>query len=157
MPPIKSPSKSIYTLRWVAFLYRPAMFIVSIHCNEEVASKLKTEPAACHTGRHLQKIGNNAFVQSQDPFMADNDSDSVPYRLILVADSGHGIYLESPTKDITRLVSKHSGSCWEEIRTMDMYKSVLPHPKLHLLPVSAWLVDFSRLQVSDIFSLIHTS
>lgn len=130
---------------------------MSIHCDEEVASKLKTEPAACHTGCHLQEIGNNAFVQSHDPFLADNDSDGVPYGLVLVSHSGHGIYLESSAEDVTRLVSIYIGSFAEEVRTMDMYMSVLLHPKLHLLPVFAWLVDSFRLQASDISSLIHTS
>ena len=123
---------------------------MSIHCDEEVASNLKTEPAAGHTGRHLQKIGNNAFVQSHDSFLADNDSDGVPYGLVLVSHSGHGIYLESSAEDVTRHVSVYNGSFSEEVRTMDMYMSVLLHRKLHLLPVFASLVDSSRLRASDI-------
>ena len=133
------------------------MFIVSIHCNEEVARELKTEPAACHTGCHLQKIGNNAFVQSHDPLLADNDSDGIPYGLVLVTHSRHGIYLKSSTENVTRLVSNVKGTFSGEVRTMDMYMSVLLHPKLHLRPVFAWLADFSRLQASNISSLIHTS
>ena len=102
------PSKNfIYTIERLGgefaqiFLYRSTIVIMSIHSNEEVAGKFETEPTARHAGSDLEKIGNDAFVQSHDAFLADDDGDGVPYGLVLVAYAGHGVDLEPSTEDVT--------------------------------------------------------
>ena len=81
------------------------MFIMSIHSNEEIAREFETEPAARHARRHFEEIGNDAFVQAHDAFLADDDGDGVPDGLVLVAHAGHGVDLEAAAEDVALLLS----------------------------------------------------
>lgn len=45
--------------------------------DEEVACELEAEPTAGHTRGDLEKIGRDAFVQTLDTFVLDDDSDGI--------------------------------------------------------------------------------
>ena len=86
-------------------LYSTTILVVSVHRNKEIARQFVAEPTAGHTGRHFEEIGNNAFVEPEDSLLTDNQGNGIPYRLVLIAHPGHGVYLKPSTEDITRTVS----------------------------------------------------
>ena len=45
--------------------------------DEEVACELEAEPTAGHTRGDLEKVGCDAFVQTLDAFVLDDDSNGI--------------------------------------------------------------------------------
>lgn len=89
--------------------------------------------------------------------MGDNYGHGIPYGLVLVSHSRHGVYLKSSTKD----VAKRSQHCKTEQRgtlhTRDMYRFAQRHQILHLQLISGLPVGFCRPQVLNIFVRIRKS
>ena len=68
--------------------------------DEEVARDLEAQPATGHAGGNFEKIRHDAFVHSSDALLCDDDLDGVPDGLVLVADAGHGVDLETTAEDV---------------------------------------------------------
>ena len=48
-----------------------------LQTDEEVACEFEAEPTAGHTRSDLEKVGCNAFVQTLNTFVLDDDSDGI--------------------------------------------------------------------------------
>ena len=71
--------QSIYIYKLGITLYRATIRIMSVHRNEEIAGELEAKPTAGHTRRYFQQVRHNAFVESANPFLCDDDGDRIPY------------------------------------------------------------------------------
>lgn len=80
--------------------------------HQEVSCQFEAEPTARHARRNLEQIRRNTLVQSLDSFVLDNGRKGIPYRLVLIAHSTHGVDLESATQNVTVILSAAAVIHW---------------------------------------------
>lgn len=104
-------------LYFIHALLQGLLVYLWFQASQEVACHFETQPAGGHAGGDLEQVGYNALVEASDAFLANNDSDSVEDALVLVSHAGHGVDLETSSKDVTGQVSlTHTAWliwCWD--------------------------------------------